>query len=74
VKAAAFCIAAVLPVALGLGLLVFYIDGHLGGATTLLVGFSIAAVSFTAIVFRETPGTGTAEDLAAHSLDNRIDS
>ena len=73
-KAVAFSCAVVLPVVLGLGLLVVYIDGHLGGVTTLLAGFSIAAVSFTAIVFRERPGTGAAEDLAPHSLDSRIDS
>jgi hypothetical protein len=61
VRAVAFSCAVALPVVLGLGLLVFYIDGHLGGATTLLAGFSIAAVSFTAIVFRERPEPDTAD-------------
>jgi hypothetical protein len=72
VRAVAFSCAVVLPVVLGLGLLVFYIDGHLGGATTLLAGFSIAAVSFTAIVFRERPEADAAEAVAL-SLDGRID-
>jgi len=72
VKAVAFSCAVVLPVVLGLGLLVVYIDGHLGGVTTLLAGFSIAAVSFTAIVFRERPEAITDEVASLH-LDGRLD-
>jgi hypothetical protein len=55
VRSVAFACAVVLPVVLGLGLLVFYIDGQIGIATTLAAGFSIAAISFTAVIFREPP-------------------
>jgi hypothetical protein len=71
-RAVAFSCAVALPVVLGLGLLVFFIDGHLGGATTLLAGFAIAAISFTAIMFRERPETDAA-DVVPVSFDGRID-
>jgi hypothetical protein len=62
VRSLAVSCAALLPVLLGLGLLAFYIDGHIGGVTTLLAGFSIGAVSFTAVVFRE--GAGPDDEVA----------
>jgi hypothetical protein len=56
VRSLAACCAAAVSVLLGLALIAFYIDGHIGGVTTLLAGFSIGAVSFTAVVFREGAG------------------
>ena len=59
--------AVLLPVVLGLGALVLYISGQIGGATTLLAGFSIAVVSFTAVVFRERPGDEAQHEAAETS-------
>jgi hypothetical protein len=69
-RSVAFACAVVLPVILGLGLLVFYIDGKIGMATTLVAGFSIAAVSFTAAVFRERPERDDDADAGPLVLDD----
>jgi hypothetical protein len=71
-RSVAFACAVVLPVVLGLGLLVFYIDGQIGMATTLVAGFSIAAVSFTAVVFRERAAGDDATDAGPLVLDGRV--
>jgi hypothetical protein len=70
-RSVAFACAVVLPVILGLGLLVFYIDGQIGMATTLVAGFSIAAVSFTAVVFREPPAGHEDADAGRLLVDGR---
>jgi hypothetical protein len=62
-KTALIGLAVALPMVLFFGIMIAFVDGHLGASTVLLAGFAICAVTVTAFVFHgRSAGEGEEEE------------